>query len=310
VQRARTYALFLLTAAAVSALASGLAALSLHAGENRIALVPHLQGGQQLTYRVRYREQRSVHAESRVVSPLAPEDSHIDLIREVRVVVRQGSEASSQKTLLRVSLVNPDAPAAADPLAVEFALSAKGDVEDLANLSKLSPEEQLLWRAWVDRFTVAWSLPPNLRTGERWSTEEPIPQSLLAALTWQKESRFVNQHPCSTLPPAGRASQPQISTKSSQETCAVVLTQATLRQKSSIKDATPEDYKLHGLKTFGSARGSDEIISYIAVNSGIVVRATENSSQAMDAVVAKTDGSNRVHYTIQAESHTEIILVP
>jgi len=40
-----------------------------------------------------------------------------------------------------------------------------------------------------------------------------------------------------------------------------------------------------------------------------VVRATENASQLMDVTVAKSDGSNRVRYNVDANSHSEVLLV-
>ena len=59
----------------------------------------------------------------------------------------------------------------------------------------------------------------------------------------------------------------------------------------------------------GTAKGTNEIITYISLKSGLVVRATEQASQFMDVMVAKADGSNRVHYNVDAKSHSEILLV-
>ena len=91
--------------------------------------------------------------------------------------------------------------------------------------------------------------------------------------------------------------------------CAVLFTSAKLVQKSSPKDATPEAFKLHQLKTMGTAKGSNEVITYISLTSGLVVRATENASQQMDVVVAKADGSNGVHYNVEAKSDLEVLLL-
>jgi hypothetical protein len=93
------------------------------------------------------------------------------------------------------------------------------------------------------------------------------------------------------------------------DTCAVLLTTATLKQKSSPKDATPDEFKIHDLKTTGTATGTNEIITYISLTTGLVVRATENTSQVMDVTVAMSDGSNRVHYNVDAKSHSEVLLV-
>jgi len=92
------------------------------------------------------------------------------------------------------------------------------------------------------------------------------------------------------------------------ETCAAILTTALLRQKSPQKDATPEDYKLHDLRTSGIAKGKNEVITYISLKTGLVVRATEDANQSMSVTVAKADGSNRVHYNIDAQSHLQVRL--
>ena len=88
------------------------------------------------------------------------------------------------------------------------------------------------------------------------------------------------------------------------------MTAATLRQKSNPKDSTPEDYKLHELKTFGTATGTNETVSYISLKTGLVVRATEDLQQRMDVTILKTDGTNQIHYTITATSHLETALRP
>jgi hypothetical protein len=59
----------------------------------------------------------------------------------------------------------------------------------------------------------------------------------------------------------------------------------------------------------GSAKGKNQIISYFSLITGLVVRATEDANQSMSVIVAKTDGSNRVHYTIDAESHAQVLLL-
>ena len=89
----------------------------------------------------------------------------------------------------------------------------------------------------------------------------------------------------------------------------MLLTTAKLVQKSSPKDATPEDFKLHQLKTMGTAKGSNEIITYISLTTGLVVRATEDATQQMDVLIAKADGSNGVRYNVDAKSQLEVLLL-
>jgi hypothetical protein len=147
-----------------------------------------------------------------------------------------------------------------------------------------------------------------MKLGEKWKSEQAEQAGApIAGLHWARESSYVRDEPCqaSQLSIMGDVS----ASSGPPDTCAVLLTTATLKQKSSSKDATPEDFKLHELRTMGTAKGAGEIITYISLKSGLVVRATEETSQFMDVMVAKADASNRVHYNVDAKSHSEVLLV-
>jgi hypothetical protein len=94
------------------------------------------------------------------------------------------------------------------------------------------------------------------------------------------------------------------------EKCAVFLTTATLKQKSSPKDATPEEFKLRELKTRGIANGTDEVYTSISLRTGLVLRATEDGKQTMDVEIAKADGTNGIHYTVNVNSRFEMVMLP
>jgi len=147
-----------------------------------------------------------------------------------------------------------------------------------------------------------------MKFGEKWKSQQAEQAGApIAGLHWARESIYVRDEPCqaSQLSIMGDVS----ASSGPPDTCAVLLTTATLKQKSSSKDATPEDFKLHELRTMGTAKGASEIITYISLKSGLVVRASEETSQFMDVVVAKADDSNRVHYNVDAKSHSEVLLV-
>jgi len=82
-----------------------------------------------------------------------------------------------------------------------------------------------------------------------------------------------------------------------------------LRQKSSPKNSTPDDYKLPQPENRGSAAGKNETILYYELSSGLLVRSTEDAQQTMDVLVALTDGSNSVRYTLDAKSHSDMLLL-
>jgi hypothetical protein len=90
----------------------------------------------------------------------------------------------------------------------------------------------------------------------------------------------------------------------------VFLVSSTLKQKSNPKDTTPEDYRLRQLKTSGTVRGTNETVAYISLETGLLVRGTEDLQQFMAVTVAKADDSNHVNYNMQVTSHFETVLVP
>ena len=304
-----------------------LATATLCAGDRRINLLPRLRPGQTITYLIRFQSDKTVKTESKVVAPMAPNAAQIDahgLLRvEILDVQQLGSKAAihargrfltldSGVWLKRPGDKKPDwDKQRVDPhgKGIDFTISPDGSVNEVKGLDTLFPEQQQAWQQWVARFALAWTLPAEgMKFGEKWKSEQAEQAgAAIAGLHWARESSYVRDEPCqaSQLSIMGDVS----ASSGPPDICAVLLTTATLKQKSSSKDATPEDFKLHELRTMGTAKGAGEIITYISLKSGFVVRATEETSQFMDVVVAKADASNRVHYNVDAKSHSEVLLV-
>jgi hypothetical protein len=301
-----------------------LAAPRLHAQtSDRVALFPQFRAGETFRYRIGFRSQIVSSTESTVASPQAPVNSQTDaqffLFAEV-VDVHQ--EAGKDVMRFRTKIVQSDASAPAktvpspldldsnSPLGklVGFTLHAGGQATNLDGFDGLSVDERAAWQEWLSRFAAAATFPDKgIKPGDKWKSEEPTPATPLGGLSWDKESVYVSDAPCTavSITPEGDISplgQPL-------ETCAVILTTATLKQKSPSKDATPDDYRLHDLRTTGTATGKNQIVSYISLKTGFVLRSTEDANQSMNVVVAKTDTTNRVHYAIGAESHAQILLL-
>jgi hypothetical protein len=297
------------------------------AGDTRVKLIPELHAGQTITYLIRYRSDKNVKTESNVVAPMAPNAAQLDahglLQVDVLDVKQEGGKTaiharSRFRTLdsgvwvrkpgdkelhWQVQKVDPEGKQ------IEFTISSDGSVAKMTGLDALFPEQQQAWQQWMARFATAWTLPQNgVKLGEKWKSEQPENGGApIAGLYWARESTYVRNENCHAqqlsikgeISPSGGAP----------ETCAVLLTTATLKQNSSPKDATPEAFKLHELKTRGTAKGANEIITYISLKTRLVVRATEEAHQSMDVTVAKADESNRVHYNVDAKSHSEVLLV-
>lgn len=307
--------------------AAGLAAAAQN--PERVNLFPKLSVGQVFRYRIGYRADARTSTESNVAAPMAPSGGHTELqLHLLAEVTDFRLDAGKPLVRIRTSISSPGAtqPQAAPPSVeatqpsftndntappskiVEFSLHSDGQISDADGLDRLSSDELAAWQEWLSRFAAPGVYPEKgVKPGDRWKGEEHIASTILAALSWEKEFEYVNNEPCSAVPltPQGDPSPPA----RAPEICAVILTTATLKQKSSAKDATPEDYKLHDLRTMGTASGKNEIVSYICLKTGVLVRATEDAHQIMHAVVAKADGSNGVQYSIEAESHAQVLLL-
>ncbi len=297
------------------------------AGDTRVKLIPELHAGQTITYLIRYHSDKNVKTESNVVAPMAPNaaqlDAHgllqVDVLDVQQVGGKTAIHARSRFRTLdsgvwvkkpgdkephwQIQKVDPEGKQ------IEFTISPDGSVEKMTGLDSLFPEQQQAWQQWMARFATAWTLPLNgVKLGEKWKSEQPeIGGAPIAGLYWARESTYVRNENCHAqqLSIKGELSPPS----GLPETCAVFLTTAMLKQNSPPKDATPEDFKLHELKTRGTAKGANEIITYISLKTRLVVRATEEAHQSMDVTVAKADESNRVHYNVDAKSHSEVLLV-
>ena len=294
--------------------------------EQRTSLLPQLHAGQTLTYLIRCQSSKNVKTESNVALALAPTAAQTDTQGLLRIEVLHLQPAGDRFAMrARGQFLNdnfgvPAKPAGekskfeASPLSpegnpVEFTISPEGFAEKITGLDALTPEQQQIWQEWLARFAMAWAIPAQRdKIGDKWKTDQPeSAPSPIAALSWVRDSTYVRDEPCA---PAQLSVTGEVTpANAAADNCAVLFTSAKLVQKSSPKDATPEAFKLHQLKTMGTAEGSNEVITYISLTSGLVVRATENASQQMDVVVAKADGSNGVHYNVEAKSDLEVLLL-
>jgi hypothetical protein len=261
-------------------------------------LLPHLQPGQSMRYRVTARLERKTKTDSRVAAMLQTPDLYRDLSGEIGLLVKQVRVDNGRPVVSATTRwIEPDPSAVSDApkRVVEFEIGAEGSVTQAQGLDDLDAEQRVAWQFWIGRFALGWTLPPEgMKTGEKRKTrEEEKTDSPIAGMYWEKETTYVHDDKCPIV---------------SDETCAVFLTDATLKQMSSNKDSTPDDYKARALKTMGKVKGKNQTITYISQKTGLLVRATEDAEQEMDVIIVKTDGSNGVHYKVDATSHQEALL--
>jgi hypothetical protein len=292
-----------------------------------VSLFPRLKAGQIFAYQISYHSDKQIKTESNVIVATPADSAKVDvnvlLHLEVLGVQAQGDRAvihartsfeilNSDNRLKVPRIESPDKQLQqqdSDGKFVEFTILADGRLDRLTGLDALPPEQQQAWQEWASRFLLAAELhTQGARLAQKWnSTEKESSPSPIAGLRWIRESTYVRDEPCSAVQVTLQGS---VSPSDAEpETCAVILTNAALNQNSNPKNATPEDFKVHELRTAGTAHGANRIITYISLKTGLVVRATEEASQEMNITVAKADGSNRVHYDVSAKSHSEVVLV-
>ena len=272
--------------------------------DDRISLLPALTVGQTLRYEVHGKVKRKVKTQSRVATMVEPRDTEeIDvssiLVVNIKEVRREkGHPASVVAQAEFLPFPNDAAPAtAAAKHIIQFTITREGQLAAASGYDDLSAEQQLIWQFWFARFALPWTFPAGgVKPAEKWKAEEqeksPAP---IANIFWERETTYGQNDKCPV---------------SSAERCAVFLTTASLKQKSSVEDSTPESFKLHQLKTSGSVKGSNEVITYLALRTGLLDRASEDLFQSMDVYIIQEDDSNQVHYTIAVTSHFEAVIVP
>ena len=292
----------------------------------RVNLFPRLQPGQTLAYQISYHSDKHVKTESPVIVA-APDDSgKVDVNALLRlevlgvqargdrgvVHVRTKFEVLRSDSHFNVPNIEPPAPQVqkqdSNGKFIEFTILPDGRLDQVTGLDALFPEQQQTWQEWASRFLLAAGFrTTGVRIAQKWNSEEaensPSP---IAGLRWIRESTYVRDEPCRAVQLTAQSSVAP--SDGDPERCAVILTTAVLKQDPN-KNATPQDFKLHELRTAGTAHGTNHIITYISLRTGIPIRATEEATQQMNVTVAKADGSNRVHYDVNANSHSEVLLV-
>jgi hypothetical protein len=293
----------------------------------RVNLFPRLQVGQTLAYQISYHSDKHVRTESSVIVAAPDDSARVDVNALLRLEVL-GVQASGERAVIhartifqaldsnlhsKVPQIEPPGPQVqkrdAEGKVVEFTILPDGHLDKVTGLDALFPEQQQAWQEWAARFLLGAAFrTEGVRVAQKWNSREaensPSP---IAGLRWMRESTYVRDEPCGAVQLTVQGGV--AASDAEPETCAVILTRAGLKQDSNSKNTTPEDFKLHELQTSGAAHGANRIITYISLKTGLLVRANEEATQEMKVTVAKADGSNRVHYDVNAKSRSEVVMV-
>jgi hypothetical protein len=297
------------------------------AARRRIELFPRLLPGQIISYRISYRTNKKAKTQSAFITAEPAVNPNVDLRALLRLEVL-GVEPQGARSVLHFRAIYQtiDSPEESGPsrskssvpelprpgsqqVPIEFTILADGRMSNVKNLDALLSEEQEAWKEWAARFAASATFPEKgISVAQKWKSEEPEKTAApIAGLSWLRESFYLRDEPCRTinLTPQGDVD----SSGGTAETCAVIFTNATLKQKSAPEDTTPEDFKLHDLHTSGTATGNNKTTLYISLATGLLVRSSDDADQSMNVTIAQPDETNHVHYAIHAQSHAEILRV-
>jgi hypothetical protein len=287
----------------------------------RVDLFPHLQAGQVLTYQIAFRGTKQTKTRSSVTLAQTPGDVTASTRTLMRVEILSVDQQSKRPSIHARATFTPLDPQTSKVIAptnqspnpsskpIDFSILPDGRIDRATGVDALSTDDQQAWQQWTARFAAAAVFPANgIKPSQKWKSDEPERSSSpISGLLWQRESTYVRNEPCRPLRVDAQGNF--VDSDKPADTCAVILTNAQLKQQSSVKDATPEDFRIRELRTSGSARGTNKTVLYISLRTGIVVRSSDEADQVMSVTIAKIDGSNQVHYDISAKSAAEVFLV-
>jgi hypothetical protein len=317
----------------VAALA-GLAVLALSPGANpseRIHLIPKFVTGQSFRYQIETRTTTTSNTTTPVVNPEAPSQLKQVSDLQIRLDVLDapsGSDGALGAVRLRVTYEKAGATTesdAYDPAAdaledqynrlqgrsMELTLEPTGEVSKVTGLEDVNsnPAAAATLRAWLNALSASAKLPhEGIAVGQKWSNERPLENTPLAGLISRTESTYLRDEPCEAQ---GKPAPSGAPAPKDAPSCAIVLTRfEILRKGSTGPDATPDDYRHNGLRTFGTWTGDGESLDAISLQSGMITRSTQTSKQDMDFEIVSALSGSKVHYVGRVESQSEITLMP
>jgi hypothetical protein len=194
---------------------------------------------------------------------------------------------------------------------VEFTIEADGKISHITGLDEAvsNPSAAAAVRAWITGFSPSANLPAEgIAIGQKWTAERPLENTPLANLSWRTTSSYLRDEPCQ-LP--AQATSPAQNSDTLGPSCVVILTSFDILRKGSADgDATPEDYRHNGLRTSGTWTGKGQSLDAISLQTGMLLRSMQSSTQKMDFEIVSALSGSKMHYAGQVETQSEVTLIP
>jgi len=288
----------------------------------RISLIPRFVPGQVLRYQMEFRTVSEARVAGTVENPQAPAHVENTVGAQVRLDVLNPSPSAQPCegcVRIRVSYdqvtvatkADVQSPELAENEAqlkslegrsFEFTMSSDGKVREVSGPGELAASEKKIIEEWLVQLAGGSGIPTaGVLPGEQWTAERPI-AAPLRGVVWRSESTYLRDEPCRSAPVGGVA--PPV------ETCAVILSRFEISRRETGGDATPEEYRLRGLRTAGRLVGSGESLAYISLTSGWVMSVTQQGDEETDLTVTSVDDNSQVRYAGRIRRQSSMTLLP
>jgi hypothetical protein len=202
---------------------------------------------------------------------------------------------------------------------VEFTIESDGKISHITGLDEAvtNPSAAAAVRAWINGLSPGANLPAEgIAIGQKWAADRPLENTPLANLLWRTSSSYLRDEPCQVPGQAASPAQNPPETGAPQAAspgplCAVILTTFEIsRHGSANADATPEDYRHNGLRTSGTWTGNGQSLDTISLQTGMLLRSTQTSTQKMDFEIISALSGSKMQYAGQVQTQSEITLIP
>ncbi|HEV1995168.1 MAG TPA: hypothetical protein VGR03_12635 [Candidatus Acidoferrum sp.] len=308
--------------------------VSARGDEKRTAVVlfPRLSKGQVLRYQISYHRMSRTSTTSMVQDPVSAVNSELSLGLGIRIevveITEPGAASADARPAIRlraayeraVAMQRTDDPVAEDSAAekrfaqlegksFDCTLDGNGVQECKGTGGDLLPGAAEGMRGWLAQVFAATSLPQKgIAPGESWGDEQEAGEEIpLAGLHWVRQFTFVREEPCLEVPIVLNGEEQRVPL--GEEVCAEIRVRNLLVRRGHAKDATPESFRVKGLRTAGSARGANESMIRISMTSGLTVTAGDTGWLTADFTVSTADRERKIRTASELKTDSNLTRV-
>ena len=294
----------------------------------RVSLAPRFVPGQTFRYQMEFETTTNTSRSGLTVDPEGPTSLVVDWNAAVLMEVLAAGADTPGGIRLRTTYeksaatINSDTfdPAAAETSeqyrslegkVVEFTIDASGNVKYVAGIEGLVDSQKAAQsaREWIAQISASGGAPPGgVTVGQKWTSEQLADSLPIAGLVWHTDSEYLRNEPCHPSNPDVPDAVPPGEKMSAGPDCAVVLANLTLVRSKTAHDLTPAELRKNGVTSAGKWVGSAQSLLYVSLDTGMVVSATQTSTENMDVTLtANRDTSLRYAGTISSRSHVTLL---